>query len=266
MDNVKQLYIDLYKTNFSEDGLTITDNKHLSEIDICTDVSVQEVVFKLRQLIFEKYNDGLSIKAEEFDSFCYLNVFVFFGEDVSTLIEYLESISLERVTCIDESSLDRDDEEVTFFSIDYVEPENIKEYELIMKAQGLDSEKYLLGQSAFERGAGDYHQIIVFVLEGIALGALSEFGRRSFKKFVDQFGEYQRPSLVKFNPNVAIDHVTERSRINKQDLRVTRTSPTEDNNIEIKVTSRYKDFILIYEKKLKSITHYEETSKSQTLL
>ena len=266
MDNAKQLYIDLYKTNFSEDGMTVIENKHLSKIDICTDVDVQEVVFKLRELIFKRYSDGLSIKAEEFDSFCYLNVFVFFGEDVSTLIEYLESISLDNVTCIDESSLKREDGEVTFLSIDYIDQEDLKEFELLMKAQGLDSEKYLLGQSAYERGAGDYHQIIVFVVEGIALGALSEFGRRSIKKFFDQFGEYQRPSPIKFNPDIAIDYVSERSGFNKQDLRVTRVSPTEDKNIEIKVTSRYKDFLLTYEKKSKSITHYEETSKSQTLI
>lgn len=265
MDNAKQLYIDLYKTNFSEDGMTVIENKHLSKIDICTDVDVQEIVFKLRELIFKRYGDGLSIKAEEFDSFCYLNVFVFFGEDISTLLEYFKSISIEKVTCINESSLDKD-KEVTFLSVDYVEPEDIIEYELLMKEQGVNPKKYLLGQSAFERGAGDYHQVIIFILEGIALGALTEVGRRSLGKLIDQYGDPQKPSINKYNPNVAIDYVSEISGVNKQHLRIARTLPIDDNTLEIKVTSRYKDFMLTFEKESSMISHYEEKEKNQTLI
>lgn len=266
MENAKLLYVDIYRPIFDEDGVTTIDIKHLKKMDVYTDVSVQDVVFKLRQLIFQKYGDGLYIKAEEFDTICYLNVHVFFGEDISQLIEYLDSISSEKVATEESDYLMEANEEVTLFSIDYIDSEEIEEFKLLSESLGLNPKIYLEGQSAFERGAGDYHQIVIFVLNALTGGALNKTGSHVMSKLFSRYAEYQNASIKKFNPKVAIEYVSMVSGVNQQNLRLTKISPLNENEQEIVVTNRYKDFVLHYDSESKTFNYFEEKDKSHTMI
>lgn len=268
MNDSKMIYIDLYRPIFIHAGLSIKEVKHLKKIDIYTDISIQEIVFTLRQLIFDKYGDGLYIKAEEFDSFCYLNVQIYFGEDISTLIDYLHSISKGIPEVIEEQTyyLNEVDEEVSFLSIEWADPEEIKDYESTIDSSEFESNRYLVGQSAFERGAGDYHQFFIFIIGAIATGALNEFGKHSFKKIINLSENKERASIVEFNPKIVIDYVTSVSDVNQRDLRITKVSPVNEKEIQINVSSRYKNFNLKYNNTSKSIISYEEIDKTQTMI
>lgn len=268
MNKFKNIYIDLYRPIFTNTGLLIKEVKHLKQMNVYTEVSTQKIVFTLRQLIFDKYGDGLYIKAEEFDSFCYLNVHIYFGEDISTIIDYLQSISKDVPEVIEDQryELDEIDEEVSFLSIEWADPEEIKDYELSIDSSKSESKRYLVGQSAFERGAGDYHQFFIFIIGAIATGALNEIGRRSYEKIINLIENEERASIVEFNPKIVIDYVVSISGVNRRNLRITKTSPINEKEAQIIVSSRYKNFHLNYNKASKSITSYQELDKSQTMI
>lgn len=268
MNESKMIYIDLYRPIFIHAGLSIKEVKHLKKIDIYTDISIQEIVFTLRQLIFDKYGDGLYIKAEEFDSFCYLNVHIYFGEDISTIIDYLHSISKDVPEVIEDQryELDEVDEEVSFLSIEWADPEEIKDYELSIDSRKSESKRYLVGQSAFERGAGDYHHFFIFIIGAIATGALNEIGKRSYEKIINLIENEERASIVEFNPKIVIDYVVSISGVNRRNLRITKISPINKKEVQINVSSRYKNFHLKYNKASKSITSYQELDKTQTMI
>ena len=265
MSEGKLIYVDFYKPNFDEYGLSVIDVKHLKAIEIFTDISVQEIVFKMRQLIFEKYGDGLYINAEEFDLLCYLNVSVYFGEDISSMLAYLNEISLPKKADIEDSIIEMN-EEVTLFSVDYAENKDIEELKSELKLLGIDWSLYLEGQSAFERGAGNYHQYFMFVLSNFTAGAINGIGKRTWNKLANKFEDYQNPKVSKVNPYTIKNHVSEISGINKHDLRITKISSLGDTELEIGVTSRYKEFIMRYDKESKTFTQYEEKDKSQTMI
>lgn len=268
MNEFKMIYIDLYRPMFTNAGLSIKEVKHLKKIDIYTDVSIQEIVFALRQQIFDKYGDGLYIQAEEFDSFCYLNVYIYFGEDISTLIDYLHSISKGIPEAIEKQIyyLNEVDEEVSFLSIERADPEEIKDYESTIDSSGFESNRYLVGQSAFERGAGDYHQFFIFIISAIATGALNEIGKRSLDKIKNLSENKERVSIVGFNPKIVIDYVASISGVNNRDLSITKIQPITEKEVQINVSSRYKNFKLKYNNTSKSIISYEEIDKTQTMI
>lgn len=268
MSELKMVYIDLYMPIFTNDGVTIREVKHLKKLDIYTDINVQEIVFTLRELIFKRYGDGLHIKAEEFDSFTYLNVYIYFGEDVSTLIDYLDSISkdIPEVVKKEIHNLNEVDQEVSFLSIGWADSEEIKEYELTINSSGFELNNYLVGQSAFERGAGDYHQFFILIISALATGALNEIGKRSLDNIMSMFENKERTSIVEFNPKIVIDYVSSTSGVNSRDLRITRISPIDEKSIQISVSSRYKKFNLKYDNTSKSIISYEEIDKNKTMI
>ncbi|MBG9978874.1 hypothetical protein [Ruoffia tabacinasalis] len=268
MNKFKNIYIDLYRPIFTNTGLSIKEVKHLKKVDIYTEVSIQKIVFTLRQLIFDKYGDGLYIIAEEFDSFCYLNVHIYFGEDISTLIDYLHFISKDVPEVIEDQTneLDETDEEVSFLSFEWAAPEEIKDYELTINSSKSESKRYLVGQSAFERGAGDYHQFFIFIIGAIATGALSEIGKCSYENIINLIKNEERVSVVEFNPKIVIDYVVSISGVNRRNLRITKISPINNKEVQINVSSRYKNFCLEYNKTSKSITSYQESDKTQTMI
>lgn len=261
----KLIYIDFYKPNFGEDDISVIDVKHLKALEIFTYISVQEIVFKLKQLIIEKYSDGLYITAEEFDSICYLNVSVHAGEDISSMCKYLDAISHPNIEDKEDAVIEVN-EDLALFSVDYVEDKDIEEFTSHLYSLGFDISPYMEGQSAFERGAGDYRQIITFIFNSFATGIFNSVGEKALDKVVSKFEGLQNPRAGEVNINIIMDFISTRSSVNERDLRIIEISHLNDIEQEVKVTSRYKNFILRYNCRSKSITRYEEKPKSQTMI
>lgn len=71
---------------------------------------------------------------------------------------------------------------------------------------------------------------------------------------------------MELNPKIVIDYVVSISGVNRRNLRITKTSPINEKEVQINVSSRYKNFHLNYNKASKSITSYQELDKSQTMI
>ncbi|KKI85095.1 hypothetical protein [Shouchella clausii] len=94
MNSLKMVYVDIYHTKFEDDGIMPKELIHLHAMDVYTNISVAEIIEQLRLCIYHRYGDGLFIKAEEFQTECFLTVEIFFGDDYSSLTDYLSSINL----------------------------------------------------------------------------------------------------------------------------------------------------------------------------
>src|SRR5699024_7991960 len=147
---LKKVYIDIYHPIEDNDGFPTKDVTHLKALDIQTNINIDEVINKLTELILESYGDGLFIEAEEFEEFCYINVYLMFGTEHKFIIDYLSSINIQE---IEHTSQTKNSESI-FLSVDYLFDENdrntlIKE----LNDLGIDAKIYLINRKRFERGA-----------------------------------------------------------------------------------------------------------------
>lgn len=263
--NNKVLYIDLYHPVFLDDLITTTDVLHLHSMDICTDVAIDKIVEKIHFLIFERYGDGLYIQAEEYETICYLNVFVMFGEDISSIVNYINSINNpEKLYLKDKASQSASSSNRnTFVSIDFFsDQQEIDEVKLYLDALGLENELYLTERKAFQRGAGDYHENIILSL---ITGSAQAIGNRLTNYLIDKCEHYQSPRISTINTDKIITYLSEQTGINKQDLHINRLNNISENEIEVIIINRYKTFTAQFNRKTNTI-NYEEKSKTQTMI
>lgn len=254
--NHKNVYVDFYHSLFENDGVSIDELVHLNSMDIITETDIGNVVEQLKQLIFKPYGDGLYIQAEEFKDLCYLNVIIMFGEDYSSLAEYLDSINSTAKVEVNK------DDHSNFLSVDYFfSQEETKDLRELLEKSGIESEVYFIERKAFDRGAGDYHENVIL---SFLKGSAAAMGSRITNHLMGKFGEYN-PRLTSFNTEHILSHISKETGINKQDLRVTKIEDIPDNKIEIQITNRYKKIKVVYDKPTRLI-NYEVLAKTRTMI
>lgn len=268
---LKKVYIDIYHPLEDNKGFPTKNVIHLKAIDIQTDINIDEVVSKLTELILEYYGDGLRVEAEEFEEFCYINVFLMFGKEYKFLVDYLYSINLKE----SENTSQIKNIENIFLSIDYFFDENDRNT-LIKELNDLviEAEFYLINRKRFERGAGDYHELIMLAIKSSISGAGTALGKILMDKLVDIYDDYQNPRIHKVNTEKVLEFISREVDINKADLKIYSVKNLKEpfnekgkkaEKMEILITSRYKNIQVICEKNSK-ITSYEVENKTQTMI
>jgi len=270
-DITKKVYIDIYHPVADDEGFPTKDVIHLTAIDINTDIKIGKVVDKLTELTLEYYNDGLYIEAEEFEQTCYLNIFLMFGKEYKFLVEYLYSINIEQIKTASQIKNQKD----LFLSVDYLFDENDTE-DLVRELNdfGVEVKIHLINRKAFERGAGDYHELIMMSIQSGLVGAAGALGKRLMDKLIDKYDDYQSPRIHKVNTEKVLEFISNEVSINKRDLEIYsvkdlekdyKEEGTDSDKVEIMITSRYKRVKVIYEKSTKFI-NYEVIDKTQTMI
>lgn len=258
MPDKKSVYIDIYHSLFDDDGLTTKDLAHLYKMNITTDIDIGKIVNQVKLLIFKQYGDGLYIKAEEFEDFCYLNIVIMFGKEYNFIAEYLESINMSQ-----EMNLNTLVNPKFFLSVDYFfSQQETAELQEILHDFGIDTKVYFIERKAFERGAGDYHENVVLSL---ITGSAQAIGSRVTNYLIDKFSDHQNARINSVNTDTILGHISKETGINKQDLHLTKTKNISDEKIEIIITNRYKNIKVLYDKNSNSIS-YEVSHKTQTMI
>lgn len=271
IDNTKKVYIDIYHPVADDEGFPTKDVIHLTAIDINTNIKIGKVVDKLTELTLEYYHDGLYIEAEEFEQSCYINIFIMFGKEYKFLVEYLYSIDIEQI----ESASKIKNKEDIFLSIDYLFDQ--KDTDVLVRELndfGVEVKIHLINRKAFERGAGDYHELIMMSIQSGLIGAAGALGKRLIDKLIDKYDDYQSPRIHKVNTKEILEFISNEVSINKRDLEIYSVKDLEkdykeegknSDKVEIIITSRYKRVKVIYEISTKNI-NYEVIDKTQTMI
>lgn len=270
-DNTKKVYIDIYHPVADEEGFPTKNIIHLTAMDINTNIYIGKVVDKLTELILEYYGDGLYIEAEEFEQTCYINVFIMFGKEYKFLVEYIDSINIEQAKTAQKVKSQED----TFLSVDYLFDE--KDIENLVKELndlGIEVKIHLINRKAFERGAGDYHELSMMSIQSGLVGVTGALGKRLMNKLMDMYDDHQSPRINKVNNEKILEFISNEVGINKGDLNIYSVKDIEEadkdegkeaDKIEIIITSRYKSIKVIYEKNSKNI-NYEVRNKTQAMI
>lgn len=166
MINNREIHIDIYHSISDEYGLTYIENKLLYSSTIKSDIKMDDLVRKIRELIFEYYGDGLYITAEDFDDVGYININLLFGEDYFFLTEYFDSINNNEQILLAES---KSIESNVFINVENIfDDSDYEKLKKIFKEYGVEAEVYSKQISTFERGAGDFHiDLLILALEPI---------------------------------------------------------------------------------------------------
>lgn len=257
--STKKLYIDIYHLNFEDDSLTTKTLDRLHKMEITTNINVGDIVSQLKHLIFKHYNDGLYIRAEEFEDFCYLNIILMFGKEHDFLVHYLESIN--DTNAIKPSKVLTTEQH--FISIDhFFNQQEIEELQKELGNSGISTEIYFIERSAFERGAGDYHEDVILAL---ITGSVKVIGSRVTNYFMDKYIEPYNPRITTLNTEKILNYISKETGINKHDLHITKLENISEEIIKIRVINRYKTTEVKYNKKSKSIDYVVE-NKTDTMI
>lgn len=258
--NKKFLFVDIYQPILEEDLVSYKDVIHLERLDIVVDEDMNRLVDKLKEHLGW---DGFYFRIEEFQNRCYINIFIFFEQDIKDLLDYLMSINIEDEEVKGEPSSVEKSEEVVLFSVDYLfSQKDLDELLSFFEEEDIKIEVTVRERSAFERGAEDYHENIVIAF---VTGVGQAVGEKIMSVLFSRYDEVHSPRFNEVKSKEVIRYTSEETGINIHDLNIvsTKTSQEDDRITEIKLTSRYKDISVSYNKATKDIS-YEVFSKFQT--
>ena len=260
--NRKILFVDIYQPILGEDHVSYIDAIHLEELDIVTEENINCLVNKLKELLG---GDGFYFRIEEFQTRCYINIFTFFEQDTKNLLNYLASINIEDDLAEYESLDLKEREEEILFSVNWLfDQQDLNELLSFFEKENIEIEVTLRERSAFERGAGDYHEnIVIAFVSGLGQAVGEKITSILFKRY----DEMHSPRFNEVKSKEVIQYISEETGINIHDLNVASIRDLqEDNSItEIKLTSRYKNISVFYNKITKDM-NYEVFAKSQTMI
>lgn len=260
--NKKLLFIDIYQPVLGEDNVAYVDVIHLEELNIVTAENINSLVNKLKELLG---GDGFYFRIEEFETRCYINIFTFFEQDTSILLDYFASINTENDLAEYESINFNESNEEVLLSVDGLfDQRDLDELLSYFEKEDIGVKVSLRERSAFERGAGDYHENIVIAF---VTGLGQAVGEKILSVISKRYNELHSPRINKVKSKDIIQYISEETGINIHDLNVASTKKLqEDNNItHIELTSRYKNISVFYNETTNNI-NYEVFSKSQTMI
>lgn len=243
-------------------GMIVQEFNHLYDMSIVTTEELDEIVNQIKSLIFDYYNDGLYIRAEEFEDICYLNIILLFGEEYEFLLPYLNDLHID--SSINGEKADELMEPTeAFLSIDYADQSDIKKLQEILKGNGIATEVYYTETNAFERGAGDYHENFLLA---ILTGAGEKIGEEIISIISEKFRPFQRVGVNSINKEELIAYISQQTDINKRDLHMKNVKKIENEEmVEVLIVNRYKEIKVTCTMDLKTI-NYEIKNKTETMI
>lgn len=262
--SVKHVFIDIYKPVWDDETQLFYSNvDHLEKLDLITETDLDSIVENLKNYLG---GDGFSILVEEFKTQTYINVLIYFNQDTQEVIKYLKTIESENVKNELNGGLieGKDDKDEILLSVDGLfNQEDIDELLSLLRSEGIEVEIKLRKRSAFERGAGDYHEDVVLAL-------ISGAGKAIADKVMDIVLARKERRDTRFNTvnsKKIKEYLSEETGININDLGVTYIGTVDGNPnmTEIKLTSRYKNIIAYYNKETLEL-NYEVIHKTQTMI
>lgn len=256
-----QIFIDIYKPVWDDETqLFYSDVDHLEKIDLITEIDLNSIVENLKKHLG---GDGFSIEVEEFKTQTYINILIYFNQDTQGLIKYLKTIESANVKSNFDGGLIEDKDEILLSVDGLFNQEDIDELLLLLKSEGIEAEIKLRKRSAFERGAGDYHEDIILAL-------ISGAGKAIADKVMDIVLARKERRDTRFNTinsKKIKEYISEETGININDLGVSYIGTVDENPklTEIKLTSRYKHITAYYNKETRGL-NYEVIHKTQTMI
>lgn len=148
-------------------------------------------------------------------------------------------------------------------SVDSIsDQEDIDRLVTLLKEEGIEIEFELRRKSAFERGAGDFHEDLILSVLSAITGKLTE---AVFDKVQNKFSARRNLRLHTIDIERLKEYVTHKTSINVNDLKVRSIKTLEAGLTEVILTSRYKDVVVTADQSYKHID-FNVVQKTQTLI
>ncbi|WP_214835080.1 hypothetical protein [Exiguobacterium sp. E4787] len=251
----KQIYIDFYKPIWDEVQMHYNEVQHMKDLEVITDIDLDTILESLKKYLG---GDGFYITIEEFDSICFINVVTYFHQDIKELEEYVTTLSKDTLI-----TKENEIEHAIYLSVDSIsDQEDIDRLVTLLKEEGIEIEFELRRKSAFERGAGDFHEDLILSVLSAITGKLTE---AVFDKVQNKFSARRNLRLHTIDIERLKEYVTHKTSINVNDLKVRSIKTLEAGLTEVILTSRYKDVVVTADQSYKHID-FNVVQKTQTLI
>lgn len=251
----KQIYIDFYKPIWDEVQMHYKEVQHIKGLEVVTDIDFNTILENLKKYLG---GDGFYITIEEFDTVCFINVVTYFHQDIKELEEYIATLS-KGTLITKEDKIAR----AIYLSVDSVSgQEDIDRLVKLLNEEEIEIEFELRRKSSFERGAGDFHEDLIFSVFSAVTGKLTE---AVIDKVQNKFSARRNLRLHTIDIERLKEYVAHKTSINVNDLKVRSIKTLEDGLTEVILTSRYKDVVVTVDKSYKKVA-FDVVQKTQTLI